>query len=691
VSNLILPNEANFESGELAELKQRIFLGLDVNEQLGAVNDLATMPYDYGDPMLNMLAFMKRPENFWYTTKFLMDKELHPFQLSILLELWTRKFPMLIAARGAGKTWILALYALLRAVFEQGCRIVVVGAAFRQSKLIFEYMETIYKESPILRNMIGGAKHQGPKRDIDRCTFYVGRSEIVAIPIGDGQKIRGMRANYVLADEFASIPQEVFEVVIRGFGSVSLSPVNRVWDKAEIKALKMLGMYVEAEEAEEQLGFGNQTVISGTAYYSFNHLYDYWKRYKEIIESKGDERRLREIFHGEVPEDFDHEQFSIIRLPHHELPEGFMDETQIAQAKAMSHSSIYLMEYGAIFAKDSDGFFKRAMIERAVCNATLQTATGEMIEPFEAATYGNPNLRYVWGIDPASESDNFAIVILEQWKKHRRIVYSWTINRESLRERVKQKGQQNDKSFYNYCAKKIRQLIKIFPTDHIGMDAMGGGIAIMEALHDKDQKEEEEYFIWPYRKQGDKDVFWWEEKDKPTDGEAGRHILHMVQFAKADFTANANHALRKDLESKVVLFPRFDSVTLGEAYTQDKLLNREFDTLEDCVMEIEDLKDELATIEHTQTPSGRDKWDTPEVKLPGGKKGRLRKDRCSALLIANYLCHVMEHELEGQPHQWKGGFAGQPKSKKAKTGQLYTGPDHIVKQMNGLYGRGVSR
>ena len=43
-------------------------------------------------------------------------------------------------------------------------------------------------------------------------------------------------------------------------------------------------------------------------------------------------------------------------------------------------------------------------------------------------------------------------------------------------------------------------------------------------------------------------------------------------------------------------------------------------------MEIEELKDELATIVMTQTSiSGRDKWDTPEIKMPNGKKGRLIK------------------------------------------------------------------
>jgi hypothetical protein len=141
---------------------------------------------DIENPIYEILNVMRDPRYFAYTCRHLLNVELLPFQVAILQELWQRKFPMMIMTRGGGKTWMLALYALLRALFEQGTKIVVVGAAFRQSKLIFEFMEQFWRQSPILRNIVGTGKHQGPKRDIDRCNFYVGESEIIAIPLGDG-------------------------------------------------------------------------------------------------------------------------------------------------------------------------------------------------------------------------------------------------------------------------------------------------------------------------------------------------------------------------------------------------------------------------------------------------------------------------------------------------------------------------
>ena len=675
---------------EIESLLRHAHLNIGDISKLDIKNELMNNEFQYDNPMSEFLAYMSKPENFWFTCKYLLNIDLLPFQLCILQELWTRKFPMLIATRGAGKTWILALYSVLRAFFNQGCKIIVIGAAFRQSKLLFEYMETFYKNSPILRNIIGSGKCQGPKRDIDRCTFYIGASEIIAIPLGDGGKIRGLRANYIIADEFASIPQEIFEVVIKGFGAVSANPADRVREYAQIQKLKELGMDSQAEEIEGDLGFGNQTIIAGTAYYAFNHFYEYFERQRKIVLSRGNTKYLEEhVFQGQIPEGFDWTQYSLMRIPAGLLPEGFMDKSQLAQAKAMLNKARYEMEYEACFAKDSEGFYKRSLIERCVTTEPIKCADGEDVS-FNAMLVGDPNKKYVYGIDPASETDNFSIIILEENISHKRVVYSWTCSRQIMRERIKRKDSSaNLESFYTYCARKILDLTKIFPTDHIAIDAQGGGIAIMEALHDKNVLKDGETPLWPYIKYDDKDPFYWEAKNKPTDGEAGLHILHMIQFAKSEFTFKANHNLRKDFETRALLFPKFDTILLSEAIAEDKISNRHYDTLEDCVMEIESLKDELATIEHTQTTSGRDKWDTPQTVEAGGKKGRMRKDRYSSLLMANEVSHVLRNQLKGQEHSFVGGFAQQQKD--IKSNALYTGPEHLVKKMNGVYGIGVKR
>jgi flagellin-specific chaperone FliS len=280
------------------------------------------------------------------------------------------------------------------------------------------------------------------------------------------------------------------------------------------------------------------------------------------------------------------------------------------------------MEYAACFVSDSEGFFRRSLIEGCVVSENKPIILGDNTPIlFDAMIAGNPNRQYVYGIDPASEQDNFSITILEVHNNHCRIVYCWTTNRSNFKNRQKT-GLVKEHDFYGFCARKIRNLMKIFPCSRIGIDAQGGGISIEEALHDPSKLEESENLIWP--------VIDFD-KTKDTDSQPGSHILEMVQFAKADWTAQANHGLRKDFEDKVLLFPRFDNITLGLALDKEgkdileSNLDPIYDTLSECILEIEELKNELTTIVMTQTstgPNARDRWDTPEVKLPNGKKGR---------------------------------------------------------------------
>jgi hypothetical protein len=630
---------------------------------------------DIENPDLHLLRLFRNPKYFGSTCKLMFDIELHPIQIAILQEFWNTSFPMFVASRGFGKSFLMALYCILKCIFVPGTKIVVVGAAFRQSKIIFEYMETIWRNSPILRSIYTG-NDDGPRRDVDRCTMRLGESWTVAIPMGDGSKIRGLRAHIIIADEFASISPDIYETVVSGFAAVSASPIQNVKEEAKKAAMKDAGLWNDELEAV-QIKKGNQAIISGTADYSFKHFAQYWKRYKAIINSKGDKTKLEEIFKGEVPESFNWKDYSIIRIPYELIPKGFMDDKQVSRAKATIHTGIYNMEYAACFTEDSDGFFRRSLIESCVANDTKPILIDGSPVVFDVSTKGNPNLQYVYGIDPASEKDNFSIIVIELHPTHNRVVYCWTTNRNNFKDRQKT-GLVNEHDFYGFCARKIRNLMKIFPCARIGMDAQGGGVAIEEALHDPSKAEENEQLIWPAI--GD--------KPKDTDDQQGLHVLELVQFARADWTAQANHGLRKDLEDKILLFPRFDQLSLALALDKDgkDILDSDLDNLYDneseCLLEIEELKNELTTIVMTQTstgPNARDRWDTPEIKLPNGKKGKLRKDRYSALIIANMLARQLNRSLTPFTYDVIGINA---KDAVDHNGQMYKGPNWFVNNAN---------
>jgi hypothetical protein len=616
------------------ELKEMIqadnaWLGLEDILNIPIDNPLLKIVDD--DPLIlarNLMGVMAKSDYIHLVCKLILNLNILPVQNAMLQELWERPFPMLIASRGFGKSFCLAVYAILRCLLKDGSKVVVVGSGFRQSKLILEYMEAIWRNAPVLRDICN--KESGLSKDTDRYTFRINNSYVIGIPIGDGSKIRGLRAHLIIADEFNSIRPDIYETVIAGFAAVSKDPFENVRKMAKRKFLIDEGLWLPEHEAILKTE-GNQAIISGTAGFDFEHFADYWKRYKKIIESKGDKRILEEVFKGEIPDNFSWKDYSVIRIPYELIPEGFMDDRQVVRARATIDSGIYLNEYGACFSKDSSGFFKRSLIESCVASDT-KPVRGIW---YDAMTTGNPKMKYVFGIDPASERDNFSLVILELQPDHNRVVYCWSTTRKDHISMI-EKGIVKEHNFYAYCARKIRTLMKSFPCIRIGMDQEGGGRAVSEALHDKDKIGPDEQLIWPVI---DPD------KEQDSDHKEGMHIIELINFSKADWVSGANHGLKKDFEDKVVLFPRFDNLALGLATEMDQMIKPEdygMDYLENCIYEIEELKNELSIIIHTKTDiSGRDRWDTPEVKTAQGRKGRLRKDRYSAMLIANMLARVI--------------------------------------------------
>ena len=666
------------EQDRIQDLIDYAYLNLGDISKLDLTGPFAEPIFDTIDelsPPQTLFETMLNPEYLGWVCSNILNVHTGPFQDAILYQIWTHSFPMLIGSRGLSKSFLLSVYAILKCLLVPNSKVVIVGGAFRQSKFLFEYIVNIWNNAPILRDMCGDDDRQGPHIETDKCTMVIGNSTIVAIPIGDGQKIRGLRSSCTIVDEFASLPRAILENVITGFGAVTSNPIENMKRVASVKMMKSLGIPMHDIIENDN---SNQLIISGTAYYAFNHFYEYWLNYKRIILSRGDERKLKDIdsFKDGIPDSFNWKDYVVMRIPYELIPEGVMDSKQVDRAKATITSSNYLCEFGAVFPTDSDGFYRRSLVETCVCKDdepfTLPISGRVYFSPM---LKGNPKKQYVFGIDPASERDNFSITIVEAGEDHRKIVYIWTTTKTNYRNILK-KGATKSDEFYGFCVRKIRDLMLLFPCIAIALDTQGGGIAIEEALHSDNHILPGEQKIWPIIDPA---------KEEETDDKPGLHILHRINFADSKWVVEANHGMKLDLEQKRLLFPAFDTISIGFAIEEDKRTGRTYDTLEDCVLEIEELKDELSTIVHTQTPNGRDKWDTPEVKLPGGKKGRQRKDRYSSILMANMVARVIAMTEKPKEYgNFTGDFAG--KTNKSVGGPLFIGPDWYTSQSRGLFG-----
>jgi hypothetical protein len=256
--------------------------------------------------------------------------------------------------------------------------------------------------------------------------------------------------------------------------------------------------------------------------------------------------------------------------------------------------ALFEMEYCCIFPTDSDGFFKRSLINYATPGIGPGTS-------FSIELAGMGGTQYVMGIDPARKTDNFSIAILKivsSEKFHN--VYTYSMNNKS----------------WPVAVKKVRELLRKFNIVRIAVDAGGGGTTVEDLLH-------EDAFMEP----GDQKI--WRYNDDEEKRYAGAHILDVVNFAPT-WISEANYSLAADIEHRRCLFPYRG---LGSEGTPEA---------EEVWAEIEEQKDELCKIVVTATKTGVQHFDVPD--LPTSQQGTLssnqRKDRYSALLLAAHAART---------------------------------------------------
>jgi hypothetical protein len=324
----------------------------------------------------------------------------------------------------------------------------------------------------------------------------------------------------------------------------------------------------------------------------------------------------------------DHRDYTVIQIPYTAMPAGFMDVTQIGQARLTMHPILFDMEYMAKFAGTTGGFFPMADIENATAGNSIKNEDGTLAlvggEPrvnpyFSIELEADPNATYVMGADPARETDNFAVCIIKiTGEGNYKVVYADAWNRKE----------------WGYSVRRLRELIKKFNIQRIAIDKGGGGTTIEDLL--KDNK---------YIEEGEQPIFNIEKEEEEADWFIGNNILEVIDFSDYTWYRAANYSLQGDIHHRRLMFPA--------GYTTDKIHEqypfRETD-IDDCFKEIQAMRLELAQIERTLKGSNREHFDLPEDQIKQAKeKGvRERKDRYSALLLASHAAR----ELQGYG-DWK--------------------------------------
>jgi len=622
----------------------------------------------------NLVDFCRNPENIPFVCEHILNIQLPPYQLAILQQMWGHKVLAFIASRGAAKSYIMAIYIILRMILNQGIKIAVVGAALRQSLVIFNYIMQIWNNAPVLRDICG---NNAPKKDPSTCKWEVGLSRAIFLPLGDGETIRGQRANIIIADEFSSIDPEVFETVVYGFAAVKTQNFyQNIQIAHQRKLMELAGIAKDEVKTESTTVMdSNQIIVSGTPSFEFNHFYRYFQRYHAIITCKGDPVEIKKIIPEYTNTEYiDPADYCIIRLPSTKLF-GQMDEVVINQAKATMDPNIAMMEFGACFAKDSNGFYTASSIQRATCPIKVGA---DVIADYNPILIGDAEGYYVMGIDPASEEDNFAVSIMELVGRKRVLRYMWTSNRKRFEEGKKRGDISDEFGDYNsYCIYQIRTLVRRFNIQHICLDTGGGGFAIRELLKDASKLLDSD------------DKLILEVDDEETDL-IGSHILEMINFSSVEWRKESHHGLQKDISDCTLLFPHVDMAEIAKTKFVDPQTHN-VETLEDVFLEIEQGKYEMIMIKYSLTSNNQEKWDVPDAMTfnAQGEKQKLKRDRFTSILLANWAGRKKQMEVvEGIKENTYTSIYDKSSMKTGSAG-MYQGK--ILKKLHGQPMQGLYR
>ena len=134
-------------------------------------------------------------QNTTFAVDLMSGVKLFPFQHMAVKSMMESDYFLGIWSRGMSKSFSTAIFAFLDAILNQGVEIGILSKSFRQAKMIFRKIEDIAAkpEAKFLAQCITKKSKQN-----DQWTLELGRSRIHALPLGDGEKLRGFRFQRII-------------------------------------------------------------------------------------------------------------------------------------------------------------------------------------------------------------------------------------------------------------------------------------------------------------------------------------------------------------------------------------------------------------------------------------------------------------------------------------------------------------
>ena len=590
-------------------------------------NDLLKLKGDLTDQeaRVSLAKFLRY--NLGFTTDLALGLNLESYQELTINSFFNRNYCMLVWGRGCAKSFCAAIYCILKCIFEPGTKILIASINFRTSRRVFNEIEK-FLNSPqaALARQCFGLKS---KRN-DQYEWEVNGGSITAIPL-TGEKIRGIRANVLILDEFLLLPPDIIDNVLIPF----LSSPRDVGERIRIRKLEDELIKKGLLHPDNKQIFENtsQMLALSSASYTFEHLFRVYQQWSHLIEHP-EEQETKE---GELPGTYFVSQLGYEALPSHMVDQAAI---QVAKSGGSSHHS-FLREYCARFIDGGDSYFSPKKMHMCTIPDGEYPTT---------KVVGDNDKKYILSIDPNFSSskvaDYFAMSVIEldEEKKQGILVHGYQAAGSSLQDHIK---------YFYYLYKNFN--IALIIIDHAGADTFIDAVNNSQFFKDMNRKigfidfdsdkENEDYskMLKECSQKYNKDFGAICIKQYFTSfflGRANSYLQTCIDHKKIWFASRASN--HPDILENIFtmnlpmeyIYPRGIGDKADNEYETKKLTVREFIEQQDFI--VQDTKDQCANVEVSTTSRGTQSFDLPSHLRKSTSVNRARKDNYTTLMLGNW-------------------------------------------------------
>ena len=569
--------------------------------------------------------------NIPFTCELFLGVKLFPFQAMAIKGMMISDYSMFVFSRGMSKTYSTAVYVLLECLLNPSANIGVIAGTFRQSKMIFQKMEDILGKPEAKL-----AKDCGVKitKGTDQWTMKIGGSRATALPLANGERLRGFRFNRIVLDEFLTIPEKIFNEVILPFLGVIENPVER--DELHNLESRLIEKG-EMEEKDRYVWPNNKLIILSSPSFKFEYMYKLFKRYEGLILDKQetDNGVFKDVDDDDAAADDAYRL--IMQLSYDCAPTRLYDQNLLKQAKATMSEMQFKREFGAQFVDESDGYFR--LSKMAACTV----ADGE----FPAVeVVGNPSDEYIMAFDPNwagnTSADHFAMHVFKVLQEDQKLclVHSYAVAGVSLKEHMR---------YFLY-------LVTHFNIIGICGD-YNGGVQFINACNESQMFKDQNVDIGVIEVDIEKsEQYHADILQFKNQYNVKTRKYCILRKPTVNWIRNANELLQASIDHKRILFgsraidSHFDDQRKKnlpiESLKWDMKINasskgaKMIDFIDHQKSIIELTKSECANIEVVSNPQGSQQFNLPQNLRRQTGPNRARKDSYSALLLGNWFGKV---------------------------------------------------